>query len=63
MKTILGFFLLLIWLHSNLGAILPRFELKSFTPRDPKETRFGSTFSVMRPVAPAALQSEINLDV
>ena len=28
MKTILGFFLLLIWLPSNLGAILPRFELK-----------------------------------
>ena len=28
MKTILGFFLLLTWLHSHLGAILPRFELK-----------------------------------
>ena len=28
MKTILGFFLLLTWLHSNLGAILPRFDLK-----------------------------------
>ena len=28
MKTILGFFLLLILLHSILGAILPRFDLK-----------------------------------
>ena len=28
MKTILGFFLLLIWLPSNLGAILPQFDLK-----------------------------------
>ena len=28
MKTILGFFLLLIWLPSNLGAILPHFDLR-----------------------------------
>ena len=67
MKTILGFFLLLIWLPSNLGAILPRFELKVFLLicyfKIISITGLGSTFSVMCPVARAALLSEINSSV
>ena len=66
MKTILGFFLLLIWLPSNLGAILPRFELKVLLLICYfKMIRNGVGFdlSVMCPVAPAVLQSQINLDV
>ena len=67
MKTILGFFLLLIWLPSNLGAILPRFDLKVLLLvcylKMISITGLGSTFSVMCPVAPAALQSQINSDV
>ena len=56
--------LLLIWLHSNLGAILPRFELKVLLLicylKIRSITRLGSTFSVMCPVAPAAIQSDVN---
>ena len=67
MKTILGLFLLFIWLHSNLGAILPRFELKVLLLicyfKISSKTGFRSTLSVMCHVAPAALQSEINSDV
>ena len=65
MKTILGFFLLLTWLPSNLGAILPRFELKVLllvcyfkTIRISGLDFSPVTFSVMCPVAPAALQPE-----
>ena len=66
MKIILGFFLLLIWLLSNLGAVLPQFDLKVLLLTcyfKMIRNGVGSTFSVMCHVAPAALQSQINSDV